>query len=841
MAKASPALLSFNSGEFGPLMAGRIDLKYYANGCRRIRNHIPTVQGPARRRSGTRFVSAVKDNTKRVWLARFEFNVEQAYVLEFGDQYIRFYANHAQVESSPGVPLEVSTPYALADLTDADGLFTIRYVQSNDVLYLVHPDYPPQKLIRTGAAAFTLTELEVDGGPFEKVDPLNTVTVYSSHNTGTGRTLTASSAIFNSSHVGALFLLEEKNANSITQWESGKSISAGAVRRSDGKNYTAANSATTGTVRPTHTYGARYDGDAGVQWTYDDPGFGWCRITAVGGGGTTATVDILSRIPDNATGSGNATTRWAFGEWSDANGWPEHVTFFRNRLCFARGQRIWFSVSADYEVFTERDKSGLSTEDMAITADITSDRSNRIEWLAPSDIALLIGTAGDEHALAEITASEAFSQGNARARKQSEYGSRRVPVARVGDGVVFVQKSGRKVRNMQLAESVETRFVAPDMTVLAEHVTKSGIVDCAYQQEPNSVVWYVLANGGLVGLTLNMEQDVKGWHPHRIGGFSNSGQTEFAKVESVVSIPAPGGDRNEVWMVVRRYINGSSRRYVEYLEAEFERGDDPEDQLYMDSALTLDNTVNATLTPGAGATVKGTVGVLMTAGSAVFSGADVGKEIRHRYVVENEKGEKVWNVGKAAITAIDGTNTIATVTINSAFPSTATIAANDWKKSVTTVSGLTHLIGQTVRILADGKSQPDKTVNGSGQITLTNQACKVQIGLATKAVLMPMPIEAGSQNGVAQGKTQRISRAVIRFENSLGCQYGYDEDKQLDTIEFRTASDPMDEAPPLYSGDKTVSWPSGYDQPALVTMINDSPYTSTVVAVMPQIATQDDR
>lgn len=839
MAKSSPIITSFNSGEFGPLLAGRVDLKYYPNGCRRIRNYIPTVQGPARRRGGTRYVAALKTETDRCWLGRFEFNVEQAYVLEFGDSYVRFYANHAQVESSPGVPLEVATPWPIAALADDQGMFMLRFVQSNDVLYITHPDYPPQKLTRTGAAAFTIAEFEPDGGPFEDIDPDETVTVYASAATGVGITLTASSAIFTADHVGTIFYMEEKNTNAVEQWEPAKSITAGDVRRSNGKNYTALNTATSGTIRPDHSYGAQYDGDGGVQWQYDDPGFGWCKITAIGGGGTTATVTVQSRIPDGAVGAGNPTTRWAFGEWSDVNGWPEHVTFFRERLCFARGQQGWLSVTGDYETFTARNKSGLAADDMAIEFDITSDRSNRIEWLAPSDAALLIGTAGDEHALAEISTSEPFAQENARARKQSEYGSRRVQVARVGEGVVFVQKAGRKVRNMQLAESVETRFVSPDMTVLAEHVTKSGIIDSAYQQEPDSVVWFVLDNGSLAGLTLNVEQDVKGWHPHRIGGYYNSAKTQYAEIEAVVSIPAPDGDRDELWMIVNRYVAGARHRYVEYMERSFEDGDDLEDALFMDSALTLDNTVNAILTPGTGATVKGATDVVMAATGAFVAG-DVGNEIRYRYSLVNISGRTKWYTAKATITEYTSADEVK-ATINSAFPSLDAIAADGWRMSVSTISGLDHLIGETVQILADGAVQPDEVVDGSGGITLTNQACKVHVGLACRAVLQPMPIESGAADGTAQGKTQRVSRCVIRFDNTIGCSYGRDEDLTLDDAQFRVPSTPMNEPPELFTGDKIVSWPDGYDSPALITMVQDQPYPSTIVCLMPQLTTQDSR
>lgn len=842
MAKASPIITAFNSGEFSPLFIGRTDVKYYTQGCRRMRNFIPAVLGPARRRPGTRFVEEVADSNDRTWLWKFEFNIEQAYVLEFGDGYVRFYANHGVVEDPgvPGTPLEVATPYAVADLTTTEGTFALRFVQSGDVLYIVHPDYPPQKLTRTAADAFNIAEYQPRGGPFQDLDPDNTITVYSSHTTGNNRTLTASSAIFLSTHVGALFYLEQKDIDSVEQWEAGKAVIIGDVRRSDGKNYTALNAATTGTVRPTHSRGAKYDGDGGVQWQFDDPGYGWCRIDAIGGGGTTATVDVLSRIPDNAVLVANASTRWAFGEWSEAEGYPDKVTFYRERLCFSRDRLIWQSVAGDFEDFRDRDDGGLVTAAMAITSDITSDRANRIEFLAPSDLALMVGTAGDETAISEISTTEPFGPGNVRARKQSEYGSRNIPVARAGDGIVFAQKAGRKIRDLLYSWEKEG-WKARDLTVLAEHVTKGGVVDMAYQQEPDNNLWCVRIDGALLGLTINRDQDVTGWHPQRIGGYSDQYSMRFAAVESVISIPAPDGDRDEVWMVVRRYVNGASKRYVEWMEYHHEEGDDPDLAFYVDSGLSLINTRAATLTPGTGATVKGQTGVEFTAGSAVFSGADVGRDIHYSYPLYLVTGKIRWVRSVARVTAVDGTNTIATATVRVPWPNLGVIASGDWRMTATVLTGLDHLEGQTVQVRGDSATYPDHVVSG-GSITLVEPASVVHVGLSCPAVLQPMPIDAGAADGTSQGKTSRSSRVGIGFHESAGCRYGFEEDSaELDRIELRGGGDDMDSAPALFTGVKTVAWPKGYVDMQLITILQELPHPCTITHIMPQVTVQDSR
>lgn len=845
MAKASPIVSSFNAGEFSPLMAGRTDLKYYNNGCRRIRNFIPTIQGPARRRPGHRFVAEVKNSANRTWLAKFEFNVEQAYILEFGNLYIRFFSSHGVV----GAPFEVVTPYATADLISATGTFKLRFVQSGDVLYICHPDFATRKLTRTGAATFVLSVLDQEGGPFKDVDPDNTITVYASAATGAGITITASSAIFLSTHIGSLFYIEQKNNDTTPMWEAGKAIGgAGFRRRSDGKNYVSTGAGTTGTIKPTHSVGNRQDGDAGVQWTFEDPGYGWAKITAIGGGGTTATADVKSAIPFLAVLVGNASTRWAHGDWSDEEGWPDNVTFFRERLCFARDRLVWQSVAGDFENFRDRDTGGVVTKEMAVKSDITSDRANRIEWLAPADTGLLVGTAGDETAISEITTNEAFGPGNVRARKQTEYGSRQVPPVRVGDGVYFAQKSGRKVRNMTFAWEKEG-YHAPDVTVLAEHVTKTGITGMTFQQEPDSNVWLSLTSGALIGLTVNEDQEVKGWHPHRLGGYADANSRSYAKVEALQAIPAPDGDRDELWTITQRYINGGIKRYVEWQEYHHERGNDPEDAFYVDSGLTLNNTKNATLTPGVGANIKNTLDVTFIAGTPIFAAGDVGKYIHYRYSTVDITDKVTWHTSIVNITAFDS-NVQIRGTINSAFQDLAAIPALGWRMTVSTITGLNHLIGQTVQVWLNGCAHPDCVVDATGAIALQTPGSKGHVGLACPAVLQPMPLEAGAADGTAQGKKQRITKAVLRFYESFGVLYGRDEqgvmaaNEKLDRLQTRTGSTPMDEPPPLYNGDKVISWPSGTgdeEVPATMTIIADQPGPATIVAIMPQVFTQDAR
>lgn len=619
--RTSPVFTSFNGGELSPLIAGRPDVAKYANGCARMEGFLPTIQGPAIARPGFRYVGEVKDSADRSWLIRFEFSVEDSYQLEFGDGYIRFYTNRGQVQVSgvaayngataytpgdlvssagtnyycianttgnappnatywyalTGTIYEIPTPYAVADLTNADGTLALRYVQTGDVVRFAHPSYPPMTLTRYGATDWVLEEIDFNPPPFKALNS-GATTVYAGAATGS-TTLTASASLFTAAMVGEYFYLAEKDVRSTTMWEAGKSITAGNTRRSNSKNYEALNTATTGSIKPVHASGAVYDGDTGVQWQFLDPGYGWAQIT----GYTSATqvsVTVVSRIPANAVGAGNASTRWAMQAWNATDGYPSCVTFFRERSVWTRDASLWFSVAADFDNFAY-EIDGEITADAGFERTIASDRANSIRWLSPGKV-LLVGTLGDEWAIKEATISDPFGPANCETGRQSTYGSNRVQPVRIGSDTLFVQKAGRKVRAMTF-KFEDDGFESPDVTVYAEHVTGDGIIDLAYQQEPHSIAWGCRTDGQLVGLTFDRAQDVVAWHQHPMTG---------ATVECVECIPAPDGGRDDLWIIARYTINGVTKRYIAYLADET---DVQEDWCYSDMAATYSGAATTTI------------------------------------------------------------------------------------------------------------------------------------------------------------------------------------------------------------------------------------------------------
>ena len=860
MARSSPAQQNFNAGELSPLFDGRVDMAKYGNGCTRMRNFIPLPQGPARRRPGTRYVAPVKDSADRSWLIPFVFSEDDAFVIEFGDGYVRFFTDNGQLVVSgvaawvtatvyavgdlvsngginyycikahtagatfvgdianwyalTGSIYEIPSPYALADLTESNGTFAVSYAQTGDVIFLALENYPPQKLTRVGNTNWQFSAADIKNGPFIGLNPDETTTVYASAATGAGITLTASTSIFTSDKIGTLFLLEQKAIDGIAAWEPAKAILLGAQRRSDSNVYRSLNAATTGSVKPVHREGARFDGDTGVQWEYVHSGYGIVRITAVAG--TTATATVLSEIPSQAVGAPNASLRWSFSSWDSTLGYPALVTFYRERLTYARGSQFWFSVSADLENFANRD--GAETlPDSALTLEIAAGQINDSLWLAPGD-ALLVGTRGAEFAINPVSTSDAFGPGNAQAARQTAYGSRKVAPALVGDSVLFILPSGRRVRDMRFSFNTNG-FEANDITIIADHIAAGKIIQTTFAQEPHSIMWACCENGELLGLTFMLEQDVIGWHKHPIGG--------AGIVESLTTIPSPDGTHDQVWMIVRRTIDGDSVRYVEYMEKDWLSDEDPlRDAIYMDSAATYDGILEA-----AGVLITRGIGGIITAGVNKFVADDVGDYIVvHPYAANSCRFRITGYTSPTQVTA----------TALDPIPADFDIldSTTDWAFARSTIGSLDYLEGQTVDVLIDGAAHPQVVVTG-GKVELQSRAITVQAGLPAPCEVETMRIEAGADDGTAQGKTKRIHRLILRLYETLGGKVG--PVGAEDAINYRDSSMPMNNPPDVLTGDYLTLYPEGYTRNGRIRVINDQPFPMTIVALYPQLVTENSR
>lgn len=686
-----------------------------------------------------------------VVLWRFQFSVTTSFMIEVGDQYMRFYKDRAPVLLT-GSPYGIISPY----VDTGNVLAEIKFKQVNDVIYIAHPLYPPYKLSRFADTDWRIERI-IFIEPPTLDENITNITVAPSALTGTGITLTASDSLFVAGHVGSywrighrresayvekflstnitsqdLRILGDYNVRTYGTWDGELQLQrigldwaiTGApydvvfkwTSRSDRNIDVTATAEEDALYRLVYTAYSAGEANRAVLEASDALIYGVVKITAF----TDATHVTATVVKDFF--STDATTRWQEAAFSDYRGWPRTVEIHEERLFWGgtafQPQTLYGSVIGDYE-----NHHRSAADDAALVFTLAGQELNTIQWMI-SERGLLIGTSGGEWEVTSRSTEKVLTPSTINAKQQSKYGSEYVQAQLIDGVILWVQRKGRKVR--ELAYSYEQdKFVSADLTLLSEHITIGNVVSLAYQQEPIPILWAITGEGKLCGLTYARDQQVVGWHRHPIDGF----------VEAIATIYGADNADDELWMVVRRTIGGVNKHYVEYL--------DPNQWTAKNDAYFVDCGVT-------------------------YSGAPA-----------------------------------------------------------TVITGLDHLEGEDVDVLADGAVITGKTV-ASGQITLTTAASKVHVGLNFISKVTPMRIDSDQGLGVFAGRVRRVAEMVMRVRNTLGIKFSNEErtyDAELTKLQDAAAT-------ALQTKDHKIETHTELLYDSVLTVIQDKPLPFTLQALI---------
>lgn len=675
-----------------------------------------------------------------------------------------------------GEAVEIPTPWGEEDLPN------LAYAQSADLVYFALGGATrPYRLERYGNAAWSLVEILFADGPYRDQNGTATTLALGAAS-GTGVTVTASAktginddAGFRASDVGRLI-----------RWE-----------------------------------------DSSGDWT-------WMQIVGVSSA-TQVTVDIKG---PNA-GSTAGRTTWRLGEFNDTDGWPAVVSFVQQRLALANTnlnpQKFWLSKSGDIETFADEDAAGDVQDDSAIVYRFAAREVNAIRWIAARKKPI-IGTVGGEWTLRSDGA--VLTPTDIAADFEVSGGTARIQPLEIRSRLVFVQTQGRKL--VEFADVIQNNglqgFDAFDLTLLNDRVLTGGAVQLAYQQEPDSTIWVARADGQLATLTYQPEQNVIGWSRQVLGGTYKGGH---AAVESVTAIPGQDGagqfkssvGRYEVWVAVKRTVNGETRRSIECLEKLFNAREDlQEEAFYVDAGLTLDDPVAITdvtrADPGA-----------VTAPAHGFAEGDLVRIVRVQGM--SELNGNTYKVANATTDTFELNDEDGAAIDTAGYGAYA--AGGEARKKVSAVSGLDHLEGETVAVFADGATQTAKTVV-DGAIALDEPASVVQAGLAYERRWRSLKLAYGARDGTAVGKPKNIADVIlVLMETAEGALSVAVEDGDGEgpfaELDLRPASG-IDAAPvPFFTGEKRLGVAAGQDQDLRIVLKGSAPVPATVVGVSPELET----
>lgn len=480
----------------------------------------------------------------------------------------------------------------LATIFNATDVANMNFTQSADTLYIFTDRWPIQKLMRSSHTSWTLTTANVEEGPFldMNTDDANSVSIDVASGVGV---MTFSKDFLEEAHTGALFKIwEYANGSSFgyATWAPGATVivANGSFWEYKGNVYYVvsgggAQMASTASY-PTHTRGTASvfygQGGESAQMRYEHSGYAVVQVQEVVDTKNAWVEVVKNRTPYSAYGA-RSTLQWQEGAWSDKRGYPRTGAFHNQRLNAANTEyqpsTFWGSVVGAYLKFKESDK-----DDEAYRYTIASDQVDAISYMLSTKRLNLLTTSKEY--VVGVPTDKAITPTNIKVSPETSFGSAYVRPVRAGPAILFAQRAGKNEnpahRLREFVYNFQTdSFTAPDLTILAEHITDPGLVSGAFIPTPDMVVWYARADGAMVGLTYERDQQVVGWHKHIIGG---SG----AKVTRLASIP--GDNSDELWMIVERRIGNQTVRYIEVLTQGLPEGAEFEDCTFLDSCLSYD-------------------------------------------------------------------------------------------------------------------------------------------------------------------------------------------------------------------------------------------------------------
>jgi hypothetical protein len=786
---------NFTNGEIAPSLEGQVDLKKIYNSCLRMENFAGTVHGPAEFRQGSGFKAATKDHSARSLLIPFQFNNDQTYILEFGEAagagYLRVFHQGGAVLTTGGLVYEVASPYTSAHF---DGL---SWLQIKDVVILTHHQVAPHKLSRTGHAAWTFSTITF--APDTATPGSITCTVTNSDSSATINCTYSAAAvteeygeglIVTSASVSRPLVLDSQ----LTDTTKTRRVAIEIARVEGAKSYVI----------------YRNDGNA-------DGYIGYVKQPA---SGNPTYTDRGIKDPDLSDSPLPERNPFAV-----AGDYPAVVSIFQNRTVWGNTLNdpgiLHLSRTANYFDLRKHELTDPLDDD-AIELHVTSTRRDGIVGLVPRRQLYVVTEGGVFVVGGGTSMSDVLTPSNAKASPEGTDGGMPAMPLMVGNAALFVHSARQSVMEMAYRYDSDS-YPTNDMTMFAPHLGReSSFKQLALAQTPASLVFATRENGKLVGMIYERTQDVVGWY--RI--------TTQGEVESIAVIYDATERRDQLWACVKRTVGGQTRRFIEVFYPRFD-GETAADGCFLDCSLTYDgrNTSAAALLSitGTAGYAIGAVVTLTASGHTPFTSESVGRIYsvqgywQGSYDVEQERF-------RVKITGFSS-STVCTGQLLDVVPEEMQgFFSPNWALLANQVSGLDHLEGESVTICADGCPTPPEIVT-DGTVSSRSPASVIHAGLPYTGILKTTRMEGGNPAGTTQQtKRQRITEVGVRFYKSIGGKVGPgDDSSKYEAIYPLPAGRLMGSPPHLFTGDKVVKMPTGWNRDGYIVVKQDQPLPCTVL------------
>lgn len=856
------ALVNFVGGELSPFMYARNDLEIYAKGLSWCQNFLILPEGGASYRPGN-FAAGLTKNNGISRFIPFQFSAKDAVLIVASDKKFRFMRNDETILNAPKTITAITTANPAVftsnshDFNNGDEVFVdgiIGMEQLNKRSYLV---------ANKAANTFELTDLfgnaissvgstYVSGGTassvFELDTPYHEDDLYRIRAAQTGDVMSITCHNF---ETGAAYPIHDLTRRDFTDWTLEKpTLTSDPFEELDyaPSGITKANPAvvTAGIVLDDDPESASFNiAEDDVVYTTDIVGMtqlngNFYKVKNINTGAGTFQLYNLDDTPLNSTGFGNFSSGGLYTTKKS----PANVAFSADgRKVFSNTKQnpsgFWESNAPNgsdtqYDDFTtgSGDTQAVVFNFSPVDGQIDSIQEmtqfgRMFALLGDSSIRQVYGATPDQ--------SPTPTKVNVDVTRQ---GAESVSPVVIGRDLLFVDANGQMVRGLKFNLAYD-QFEATNYNLASEHLgTESKFKKLIHIKGVPEIVWILSEEGALLSFTFNAIENIAGWARHYVGG--------DGVVEDIVRIRKAGGV-DQLWLIVKRTINGRLTRSIEYaspapvfpLRRRFYTGRNNresdtlrwqraswerlKDCAFLDMAFTYDGrargiAAGATITPSA---TTGTV--TLTASASVFKTTDVGAEIWRVYDAKGNAG------GVARIDEyVSGTVVNATMLIN--FESTAAVAAGDWAFAVKEVSGLHLFEGAEVAVQPDASAHPKRTVAG-GKIDLQWHSSRVHVGFNYLGMLATQNLDFGGRIGTMQAKPRNIKRIKARMKDSVGGLYGTSE-YRLQEMVFRRGQQIMQRIPPPFNGSIDLSLTDRWEEDTKqVVIVQEDPTPCTILAL----------
>jgi len=829
MARVHPFQTNFTSGEISPKLFGQVDFKKYNNAVETMENMTVFPQGGSERRYGSRFVCEVKNSANATRLVPFEFNIEQSYILEFGNLYIRFYKDNGQITEATKTITAITKANPAVVTAASHGYSNGDHIWINDVVGMTEVNGRRFTVANKTTNTFELSGVNsssyttyTSGGTAAKVYEITTE--YTSSQLAELQFAQSADVMYivHPSHEPTKLTRTGHTSWSITDVDFEK----GPYLDQNTTSTTLSSSATSVGTGRTLTASADLFASTDVGRLFK-LGNGHGKITGFTSA-TQVTVEVLVAL------TSNGTKTWSLGAYSNTTGFPRAVSFFEQRLIYGGStsfpQTIWGSQSGLYDNFDEGDADAAD----AFIYTIAANKVNTIRWLAPSKD-LIVGTAGSEYKVGRPT-GEPLKPDNVNIAQQTTYGVYPARPIQIGNVVLFIQRQQKKVREFYY-KFEDDAYSAPDMTILSEHITGEGITEVDFAQEPDSIYWAIREDGVLLGMTYQREENVVAWHRHILGGKTGSATvtvTDYDNIPVGSRIVLTKSDGTKVTFTSE--TAGSSSPSETNGWRPNTNNDTTADNIFTAINAHADFTVanpaaNIVTITETSPQATGFLTVETTDSTRLAATSESHSKAKSVASIPESGEDQVWMIVERKINGLV-VQYVEYFDSSSNMDSYLTGTVNSASSNIT---GLDHLEGEKVQILIGDAVYPSQTVT-SGAVTVSIPSAlstkTINVGLGYVSTLKTLKPEFGGQAGTSQGRKKRYNEVMVRFLNTVGATINDDQ------LPFRSSATPMGQNIPEFTGDKRVT-NLGWDRDGQITIKQTQPLPMTILGITGTLLTVD--